>query len=201
MFTGIIQSIGTIESLNGENWVISPDADKFLNHESGTSIAVDGVCLTLRSYEEGYLNFQVSTESKERSIIKEYVNGVNVNLELPLTMETFMSGHMVQGHVDTLTTVTDIEKVSDDLWNFYFQNNSFKYIVDKGSITINGVSLTLVNPSDDNFSVSIIRETFDRTNFNNLKVGSSVNIEFDIMAKYVERALNDKWYKRNNFSL
>ena len=150
------------------------------------------MCLTLRSYEEGYLNFQVSTESKERSIIKEYVNGVNVNLELPLTMETFMSGHMVQGHVDTLTTVTDIEKVSDDLWNFYFQNNNFKYIVDKGSITINGVSLTLVNPSDDNFSVSIIRETFDRTNFNNLKVGSSVNIEFDIMAKYVERALNDK---------
>ena len=192
MFTGIIQSIGTIESLNGENLVISPDSDKFLNHESGTSIAVDGVCLTLRSYEERYLNFQVSTESKERSIIKEYVNGVNVNLELPLTMETFMSGHMVQGHVDTLTTVTDIEKVSDDLWNFYFQNNNFKYIVDKGSITINGVSLTLVNPSDDNFSVSIIRETFDRTNFNNLKVGSSVNIEFDIMAKYVERALNDK---------
>ena len=192
MFTGIIQSIGTIKSLNGENLVISPDSDKFLNHELGTSIAVDGVCLTLRNYEEGYLNFQVSTESKERSIIKEYVNGVNVNLELPLTMETFMSGHMVQGHVDTLTTVTDIEKVSDDLWNFYFQNNNFKYIVDKGSITINGVSLTLVNPSDDNFSVSIIRETFDRTNFNNLKVGSSVNIEFDIMAKYVERALNDK---------
>ena len=128
----------------------------------------------------------------EMCIRDSYVNGVNVNLELPLTMETFMSGHMVQGHVDTLTTVTDIEKVSDDLWNFFFKNNNFKYIVDKGSITINGVSLTLVNPSDDNFSVSIIRETFDRTNFNNLKVGSSVNIEFDIMAKYVERALNDK---------
>ena len=159
MFTGIIQSIGTIKSLNGENLVISPDSDKFLNHESGTSIAVDGVCLTLRSYEEGYLNFQVSTESKERSIIKEYVNGVNVNLELPLTMETFMSGHMVQGHVDTLTTVTDIEKVSDDLWNFYFQNNNFKYIVDKGSITINGVSLTLVNPSDDKLDISTAEHT------------------------------------------
>ena len=89
----------------------------------------------------------------------------------------------------------------NNLWNFFFKNNNYKYIVDKGSITINGVSLTLVNPSDDNFSVSIIWETFDRTNFNNLKVGSSVNIEFDIMAKYVERALNDKWYKRNNFSL
>ena len=192
MFTGIIQSIGTVESLNGEDLVISPNSNQFLNHEPGTSVAIDGVCLTLRRYDKKSLNFQVSTESKERSIIKDYKNGENVNLELPLTMETFLSGHIVQGHVDTLTTVTDIQKISDDLWNFFFKNNNFNYLVDKGSITINGVSLTLVNPSEDNFSVSIIRETFDRTNFNKLKVGSSVNIEFDIMAKYVERALNDK---------
>ena len=72
------------------------------------------------------------------------------------------------------------------------KNNNYKYLVDKGSITINGVSLTLVNPTDKQFSISIIRETYDRTNFNNLQVGTSVNIEFDIMAKYVERALNDK---------
>ena len=107
-------------------------------------------------------------------------------------METFLSGHIVQGHVDTITTVSSIEEVSDDLWNYYFKNNNYKYLVDKGSITINGVSLTLVNPTDKQFSISIIRETYDRTNFNNLQVGTSVNIEFDIMAKYVERALNDK---------
>jgi|TARA_B110000438_G_scaffold78176_1_gene78354 riboflavin synthase len=192
MFTGIIQSVGTVESLEGENLIISGNSNKFLKHDLGTSISIDGVCLTLRGYVKESLNFQVSRESRERSVINQYIPGQRVNLELPLTMETFLSGHIVQGHVDTITTVSSIEEVSDDLWNYYFKNNNYKYLVDKGSITINGVSLTLVNPTDKQFSISIIRETYDRTNFNNLQVGTSVNIEFDIMAKYVERALNDK---------
>ena len=192
MFTGIIQSVGVVKSLDGENLIISPNSDKFINHELGTSIAVDGVCLTLRGYDDSSLIFQVSKELITRSIINNYSSGDHINLELPLTMETFLSGHIVQGHVDTITTVSNIEQVSDDLWNFFFSNNSYKYIVDKGSITINGVSLTVVSPSVDTFSVAIIRETYDRTNFNNLKVDSPVNVEFDIMAKYVERALNDK---------
>jgi riboflavin synthase len=192
MFTGIIQSVGTVESLEGENLIISGNSNKFLKHDLGTSISIDGVCLTLRGYVKESLNFQVSRESRERSVINQYIPGQRVNLELPLTMETFLSGHIVQGHVDTITTVSSIEEVSDDLWNYYFKNNNYKYLVDKGSITINGVSLTLVNPTDKQFSISIIRETYDSTNFNNLQVGTSVNIEFDIMAKYVERALNDK---------
>ena len=181
-----------MESLEGENLIISGNSNKFLKHDLGTSISIDGVCLTLRGYVKESLNFQVSRESRERSVINQYIPGQRVNLELPLTMETFLSGHIVQGHVDTITTVSSIEEVSDDLWNYYFKNNNYKYLVDKGSITINGVSLTLVNPTDKQFSISIIRETYDRTNFNNLQVGTSVNIEFDIMAKYVERALNDK---------
>jgi riboflavin synthase len=192
MFTGIIQGMGYVDSLDGENLAISTNSNKFSNHELGTSFAVDGVCLTLRRYEGKLLNFQVSKESISRSIISEYEIGKLVNLELPLTMETFLSGHIVQGHVDTVTTVLKIEKVSDDQWNYNFKNNNFKYLVDKGSITVNGVSLTIVNPKDDIFTVAIIRETYDRTNFNKLEVGSFVNIEFDIMAKYVERALNDK---------
>ncbi|MDC3256579.1 riboflavin synthase [Acidimicrobiia bacterium] len=192
MFTGIIQSVGVVTSIDGENLIISTNSDKFLNHDLGTSIAVDGVCLTLRGYDENNLTFQVSNESISRSIIKNYTIGDFINLELPLTMETFLSGHIVQGHVDTITTVSNIEQVSDDLWNFCFVNNNYKYLVDKGSITINGVSLTLVNPNEDKFSVAIIRETYDRTNFNNLQVDSPVNVEFDIMAKYVERALDDK---------
>ena len=192
MFTGIIQGMGYVDSLDGENLAISTNSNKFSNHDLGTSFAVDGVCLTLRRYEGKLLNFQVSKESISRSIISEYEIGKLVNLELPLTMETFLSGHIVQGHVDTITTVLKIEKVSDDLWNYFFKNKNFKYLVDKGSITVNGVSLTIVNPKDDIFTVAIIRETYDRTNFNKLEVGSFVNIEFDIMAKYVERALNDK---------
>jgi riboflavin synthase len=192
MFTGIIQGMGYVDSLDGENLAISTNSNKFSNHDLGTSFAVDGVCLTLRGYDSKILNFQVSKESISRSIISEYEIGKLVNLELPLTMETFLSGHIVQGHVDTVTTVLKIEKVSDDQWNYNFKNNNFKYLVDKGSITVNGVSLTIVNPKDDIFTIAIIRETYDRTNFNKLEVGSFVNIEFDIMAKYVERALNDK---------
>jgi riboflavin synthase len=192
MFTGIIQGMGYVDSLDGENLAISTNSNKFSNHDLGTSFAVDGVCLTLRRYEGKLLNFQVSKESISRSIISEYEIGKLVNLELPLTMETFLSGHIVQGHVDTVTTVLKIEKVSDDQWNYNFKNNNFKYLVDKGSITVNGVSLTIVNPKDDIFTIAIIRETYDRTNFNKLEVGSFVNIEFDIMAKYVERALHDK---------
>ena len=192
MFTGIIQGMGYVDSLDGENLAISTNSNKFSNHDLGTSFAVDGVCLTLRGYDSKILNFQVSKETISRSIISEYEIGKLVNLELPLTMETFLSGHIVQGHVDTVTTVLKIEKVSDDQWNYNFKNNNFKYLVDKGSITVNGVSLTIVNPKDDIFTIAIIRETYDRTNFNKLEVGSFVNIEFDIMAKYVERALNDK---------
>jgi riboflavin synthase len=138
------------------------------------------------------LTFQVSKESIQRSIISKYNKGSEVNLELPLTMEKFLSGHLVQGHVDTVTSVLKVNEISEDLWNYEFKNNDYKYLVDKGSVTVNGISLTVVNPTDEHFTVAVIRETYDRTNFKNLNVDSIVNIEFDIMAKYVERFLNDK---------
>ena len=192
MFTGIIQAIGTVKSFNNENLDIITDSDIFYGHELGTSISIDGVCLTLSDYDNKILKFQVSQETVNRSVISNYEKGSIVNLELPLTMDKFLSGHLVQGHVDTTTSVLNIEKVSDDLWDYQFSNNNFNYLVDKGSITINGVSLTVVSPYEEKFSVSVIRETFNRTNFNKLQVGSLVNVEFDIMAKYVERFLDDK---------
>jgi len=192
MFTGIIQAIGTVKSFNNENLDIITDSDIFYGHELGTSISIDGVCLTLSDYDNKILKFQVSQETVNRSVISNYEKGSMVNLELPLTMDKFLSGHLVQGHVDTTTSVLNIEKVSDDLWDYQFSNNNFNYLVDKGSITINGVSLTVVSPDEEKFSVSVIRETFNRTNFNKLQVGSLVNVEFDIMAKYVERFLDDK---------
>ena len=192
MFTGIIQAIGTVKSFNDENLDIIADSDIFYGHELGTSISIDGVCLTLSDYDNKILKFQVSQETVNRSVISNYEKGSIVNLELPLTMDKFLSGHLVQGHVDTTTSVLNIEKVSDDLWDYQFSTNNSNYLVDKGSITINGVSLTVVSPDEEKFSVSVIRETFNRTNFNKLQVGSLVNVEFDIMAKYVERFLDDK---------
>ena len=192
MFTGIIQAIGTVKSFNDENLEIITESDIFYGHELGTSISIDGVCLTLSDYDNKILKFQVSQETVNRSVISNYEKGSIVNLELPLTMDKFLSGHLVQGHVDTTTSVLNIEKVSDDLWDYHFSTNNSNYLVDKGSITINGVSLTVVSPDEKKFSVSVIRETFNRTNFNKLQVGSLVNVEFDIMAKYVERFLDDK---------
>jgi len=117
---------------------------------------------------------------------------VSVNLELPTTVNDFLSGHIVQGHVDTTSEVINIEENENNLWTYYFKITDSKYIVDKGSITINGISLTVVDPNEESFSVAVISETYQRTNLQYLKNGSLVNIEYDILAKYMEKMINDK---------
>jgi riboflavin synthase len=192
MFTGIINSIGNIEALNDDVIQISTDNNSYQNLDAGTSIAIDGTCLTLRDYENDLLNFQVSDETFNRTIAKGYKTGSKINLELPATMSTFLSGHIVQGHVDTTSEVIKIEENENNLWTYYFKITDSKYIVDKGSITINGISLTVVDPDDGSFSVAVISETYQRTNLQYLKNGSLVNIEYDILAKYMEKMINDK---------
>ena len=192
MFTGIINSIGNIENLNDDLIQISTDNNSYQNLDAGTSIAIDGTCLTLRDYENDLLNFQVSDETFNRTIAKGYKTGSKINLELPATMSTFLSGHIVQGHVDTTSEVIKIEENENNLWTYYFKITDSKYIVDKGSITINGISLTVVDPDDGSFSVAVISETYQRTNLQYLKNGSLVNIEYDILAKYMEKMINVK---------
>ena len=192
MFTGIINSIGNIESRNIDEIQISTDNDLYHGLESGTSISIDGTCLTLRDYKDDFLNFQVSEETFNRTVAKEYKKDVKTNLELPATLTTFLSGHTVQGHVDNTSVVTNIVENDNNLWTYHFKNTDTRYIVDKGSITINGISLTVVNPDKEEFSVAVINETYQRTNLKYLKTGSIVNIEYDILAKYMERMINDK---------
>ena len=192
MFTGIINSIGNIESRNIDEIQISTDNDLYHGLESGTSISIDGTCLTLRDYKDDFLNFQVSEETFNRTVAKEYKKDVKTNLELPATLTTFLSGHIVQGHVDTTSVVTNIVENDNNLWTYHFKNTDTRYIVDKGSVTINGISLTVVNPDKEEFSVAVINETYQRTNLKYLKTGSIVNIEYDILAKYIERMINDK---------
>jgi riboflavin synthase len=186
MFTGIIQSIGTVESLQNDILKIRTVNNKFFNLEFGTSIAIDGCCLTLKDYEQDLLCFQVSDETLSRTSLKDSHCGY-VNMELPLTMDSFLSGHLVQGHVDEVINLKTIEKLESELWNFTFSNASNKYLVDKGSITINGISLTVVEPDEDTFTVAIIEETFNRTNLKNLSVDDRVNVEYDIVIKYLEK--------------
>ena len=191
MFTGIIIDVGKITNLADDKLVIDFSNDAFNNLDLGTSVAVDGCCLTLSSYENNSMVFQVSEETFRRTGLNENHCGY-VNLELPSTLTTFLSGHIVQGHVDSTITLSNISELENDMWKFKFEQANSKYIVDKGSITINGVSLTVVSPAADTFEVAVINETYNRTNFKHLINGSTVNVEYDIIIKYLEKLNYDK---------
>ena len=191
MFTGIVKSVGSVKTLEEDHLLISTDDDNFYNLETGTSISIDGCCLTLREYIDKDLLFQISDETISRTSLNKDHCGF-VNMELPLTVNSLLSGHIVQGHVDGVIELDEVTKLDNELWNFYFKYADEKYIVDKGSITINGISLTVVEPDKDKFSVAVIEETYKRTNLKNLKINSSVNVENDIVIKYLEKLNYDK---------
>ena len=191
MFTGIVKSVGSVKTLEEDHLLISTDDDNFYNLETGTSISIDGCCLTLREYINKDLLFQISDETISRTSLNKNHCGY-VNMELPLTVNTLLSGHIVQGHVDGVIELDEVTKLDNELWNFYFKYADEKYIVDKGSITINGISLTVVEPTKDKFSVAVIEETYKRTNLKHLKINNSVNVEYDIVIKYLEKLNYDK---------
>ena len=191
MFTGIVKSVGSVKTLEEDHLLISTDDDNFYNLETGTSISIDGCCLTLREYINKDLLFQISDETISRTSLNKDHCGY-VNMELPLTVNTLLSGHIVQGHVDGVIELDEVTKLDNELWNFYFKYADEKYIVDKGSITINGISLTVVEPTKDKFSVAVIEETYKRTNLKHLKINNSVNVEYDIVIKYLEKLNYDK---------
>jgi len=190
MFTGIISSIGKINRLVENELSIETSNTNFKNLNIGTSIAVDGCCLTLISENENIISFQISEETFNRTSINKNHCGY-VNLELPLTPNSLMSGHIVQGHIDSTTKILDIVEHSNETWTFKFENTNSNYIIDKGSITLNGISLTVVNPSNNEFSVAVINETFKKTNLQYLKIHDVVNVEYDIIIKYLEKLQND----------
>ena len=191
MFTGIVKSVGSVKTLEEDHLLISTDDDNFYNLETGTSISIDGCCLTLREYINKDLLFQISDETISRTSLNKDHCGF-VNMELPLTVNSLLSGHIVQGHVDGVIELDEVTKLDNELWNFHFKYADQKYIVDKGSITINGISLTVVEPDKDKFSVAVIEETYKRTNLKYLKINSSVNVEYDIVIKYLEKLNYDK---------
>ncbi len=191
MFTGIVKSVGSVKTLEEDHLLISTNDDNFYNLETGTSISIDGCCLTLREYINKDLLFQISDETISRTSLNKDHCGF-VNMELPLTVNSLLSGHIVQGHVDGVIELDEVTKLDNELWNFHFKYGDEKYIVDKGSITINGISLTVVEPDKDKFSVAVIEETYKRTNLKHLKMNSSVNVEYDIVIKYLEKLNYDK---------
>ena len=186
MFTGIITDVGTVVNLHEDILTVNYNNEIYSNLDLGTSIAIDGCCLTLKEYKDESLIFQVSTETLTRTALNNDHCGY-VNLELPATLNSFLSGHIVQGHVDSTINIHEISELKNNMWNFKFKNANSKYIVDKGSITINGISLTIVNPIKDMFEVAVIDETYNRTNLKHLNIGSAVNVEYDMLIKYLEK--------------
>jgi riboflavin synthase len=193
MFTGIVESaiISSIE-VQETGWTLAvTSASVAARVKLGDSVAVDGACLSVIAIHNDTMSFFVSTESIAKTIIKYYTKGCKVNIELPLQPTSFLGGHYVLGHVDDTALVQNIV-VTDTAWfvTIAFDVSFSKYVVYKGSITINGVSLT-VNKTDEHLlELCIIPITLEKTNLSALQIGDRVNIEFDILAKYTEKLLS-----------
>lgn len=194
MFTGLVESMGKCASLQaeGEGRRLVIEATIFGNDITlGESIAINGVCLTVVEKTLGRADFQLAPETLRKSNLGNLTIGSLVNLERAMRLGDRLGGHWVQGHVDGMGSLLKREKDGD--WEkFIFQMPATlsRYLVAKGSITINGVSLTVGDVSSDTFSVALIPHTLSITNLGVLRNGDTVNLEVDILAKYVERLIH-----------
>jgi riboflavin synthase len=196
MFNGIIYNQGIVTKISKKseslNFFVKSNF-KLSNKDIGLSVACDGVCLTLISYKSNIMEFYLSKETIIRSKFKFLKINDVINLELPLKYGAKISGHICQGHVDTVGKVFSIKKVDKSyLFSFKIQLNERKHLIEKASICINGISLTISKVSKNGFEVWVIPHTFNVTNLSILKKNSLVNIEIDILSKYVRNYLNEK---------
>jgi riboflavin synthase len=193
MFTGIIQGLGTLFEKRpaGGGMIFGLEADfNLTDPEEGESIAVNGACLTARNIKGNRFYVDVSPESLRRTVLGTLQTGSRVNLERALRLNDRLGGHLVSGHVDAQGQVKERRSAGDfTLFTFTLDSALTRYVVEKGSITINGVSLTVNSCDRDRFSVSIIPHTLAVTSLGRLREGDQVNIEVDIIGKYVEKLL------------
>ena len=206
MFTGIIETIGTVKSTTkvGGDVRITISAQEFASRkvDLGDSIAINGVCLTVVEHSDADFAFDVSVESINHTLIGDWQVGAKVNLEMALLPTTRLGGHLVSGHVDGLATLKNLSEDARS-WRMEFEvpNELKKYVAKKGSITINGTSLTVNSINDNLFDINVIPHTFDVTTLGQLNVGDQVHIEVDLIARYLERLLSgDVEQKSSNLS-
>lgn len=193
MFTGIIEELGRVREVEkrGEDARIVIEARTVTeDSRNGDSISVNGVCLTALDVTSGSFAADVSKETLFRSTLGSLNPGSPVNLERAVTPATRLGGHIVQGHVDARGKFLGSENHGDS-WTFRFAypKKVARYLVFKGSISVEGISLTIANLTDEYFEIAIIPKTFELTNFSQLQLGNEVNLEVDVIAKYVERIL------------
>ena len=192
MFSGIVLSVGTIgeyvQKNEGAVLVVNTEKD-FSGFEDGESIAVNGVCLTVVDSTETTFKLDLSTETLSRTNFKNAKKGDRINLERSLTPSTKISGHFVSGHIDQVGEIVDIEeKPVEALFRFSHPAELSPFIMEKGSIAIDGISLTVFDCKNNRFTVSIIPYTLSHTNLSSRKIGDLINIECDMIGKYVFKA-------------
>jgi riboflavin synthase len=188
MFTGLVADLGTVKTVDATEDGVRLEVESRLELSEGDSIAVNGVCLTATALDGGTFRADVMHETLRRSSLGSVSEGAQVNLELPLRAEDRLGGHFVQGHVDGLGTVRDVaEEGFARLVTVEAPPQLLRYVVEKGSIAVDGVSLTVAGLGDDWFSVSLIPETLERTILGAAEPGQPVNLEVDVLAKYVEK--------------
>jgi len=196
MFNGIIFNQGVIKKITKRDKGINIFINSRLNltkKDIGVSVACDGVCLTLISIKNRLMEFYLSDETIQRSKFKFLKIEDNINLELPLKFGQKISGHICQGHVDTLGKISIIKKIDKSyLFDFEMMQKERQNLIEKASICINGISLTISKVTQKGFQVWVIPHTFKLTNLSSLKKGSLVNIEIDILSKYVRNYFNEK---------
>lgn len=193
MFTGIITHLGTVAKKTDTSLTIRTDKDLLKKLSPGTSIAVNGICLTVVTKEKNTFIINYIPETEKKTNVQYLQEGTEVNLELPATADSLLSGHIVQGHVDSIGKIIAIKKEGNSLiFAFAIPTSLSKYLIKKGSISVNGISLTIITVTQSQFTVGIIPHTWEHTMLHSAKVGDYVNLEVDALAKYVEKLIKNK---------
>ena len=192
MFTGIIEETGFLLKMN--NGKIKIACDKILEDmKIGDSISTNGICLTVTNFDDKSFSADVMPETIRRTSLENLKVGDKINLERALRVSDRLGGHIVSGHIDGVGTIKSMKPEGNAIMiTVKTEKNLLRYIATKGSIALDGMSLTVVNAGENDFSVSLIPHTRDVTNFKYKQVGSLINIEVDVMARYIERLMNFK---------
>ena len=189
MFTGIVTKIGSLQGLKKDKKItlsLSADLQEY-RLKIGDSVAVNGICLTLVEQTGSRYDFNLSSETLRLSNLSDQSLNSRLNIEMPLKLNDYLGGHLVSGHIDGTVRVKTIQKgIDSDIFTFLFSDKQWKnFLIYKGSVTLNGVSLTVSRIAGNNFSVAIIPHTMATTNLKYLKINERVNLELDLVGKYI----------------
>ena len=195
MFTGLVEAKGLIDSFkkNEDGMILRLNHNDSFHVDINDSVSCDGVCLTVVDKNRNSFEVQLVNETLSRTTAKNWKEKEELNLERALLPSTRMGGHFVQGHVDSVTTIKDIKYFDkSSTWTFSMNKDIERYIVEKGSVALNGVSLTVASKGKNSFDVALIPHTIELTTFGNLSIGNHVNVEVDILGKYIENFIGEK---------